>query len=346
MSKYNKKIGTGKLGINLIKSFIDENECYLHEILQENDVGIDAFIEFTKDGENNGRCIAVQIKTGDSYFNADKSECRIPINNHYNYWKNHSLAVYGIVCDYEKKQAFWVSITNFIAENKEAIEEGRIKAISFNAMKLNELNSETFGTIFKQLIYRMLPRVTYQQSLELSYSSFLEEKEIAISLLLRTYVDNIKSWDRCLTMLEEESDEKLLFEIIKYFSYIPYHPDLWGDLEYSPETKKYAKDLIQTIDKKTIIKMLNLTEKGIERGAIGQCIESLISIIPDNKNILIEIISDNYGNYVGINAFLILSYYDPKLVCEKRKYFESILGEISTTVFDFIKEYKDFELYI
>ena len=50
MSKYNKTIGTGKLGINLIKSFIDENECYMHEILQENDVGIDAFIEFTKDG--------------------------------------------------------------------------------------------------------------------------------------------------------------------------------------------------------------------------------------------------------------------------------------------------------
>lgn len=72
MSVYNKSIGTGKLGVNLLKSFIDENECYFHEILQENDVGIDAFIEFTKNGENNGRCIAVQIKTGNSFFNVDK----------------------------------------------------------------------------------------------------------------------------------------------------------------------------------------------------------------------------------------------------------------------------------
>lgn len=346
MSKYNKKIGTGKLGINLIKSFVDENECYLHEILQENDVGIDAFIEFTKDGENNGRCIAVQIKTGDSYFNSDKSECRIPIDNHYNYWKNHSLAVYGIVCDYKRKRAFWVSITNFLEENKEAIEDGRIKAISFDVMTLNELNFGTFGTIFKQLIYEILPRVTYKQSLEFLCSPFLKEKVMAVSLLMRKYVDKIESWDRCIAMLKEESDEKLLIEIIKYLSYIPGNPDLWGDLDYSLETKEYAKELIKTVDKKTMIKMFKLTENGIERGTIGQCIESLISIIPDNENTLTEIVSENHYNYVGINAFLILSYYNPKLVCEKRKYFESLLGEISTTVFDFIEEFGNFELYI
>lgn len=346
MSKYNKTIGTGKLGINLIKSFIDENECYLHEILQENDVGIDAFIEFTKDGENNGRCIAVQIKNGDSYFNSDKSECRIPIDNHYHYWKNHSLAVYGIVCDYERKRAFWVSITSFLEENKEAIKDGRIKAISFDVMKLNELNSETFGTIFKQLIYKMLPKVTYKQALELLCSPFLVEKIIAVSLLMKTYVDNIESWDRCITMLKEESDEELLIELIRYLSYVPHHPDLWGDLDYSPETKEYANELIKTIDKKTIIKMLNLTENGIERGTVGQCIESLISIIPDNENMLTEIVSENHDNHIGINAFLILSYYNSKLVCKKRKYFESILGVESITVIDYIEEFGYFELYI
>jgi hypothetical protein len=346
MSTYNKKLGIGKLGINLIKSFIDENECYFHEILHENDVGIDAFIEFTKEGENNGRCIAVQIKTGESYFNSIKSECHIPIGNHYNYWKNHSLDVYGIVCNYERKQAFWVSITRFIEKNKEAIEDGRIKTISFDIMKLNELNSKTFDTIFKQLIYGMLPRLAYEQSIDLSFSPFQEEKIMAVSLLMRTYVDKFESWDRCIDMLKEESDEELLIEIIKYLSYVPYHPDLWGDLNYSPETKEYAKKLIETVDKKTITKLLSLTENGIERGTIGQCIESLISIIPDNENILTEIVSDNYDNYIGINAFLILSYYNSKLVYEKRIYFESILGEISKTVFDFIEGFGNYELYI
>ena len=126
-------------------------------------------------------------------------------------------------------------------------------------MKLNELNSETFGSIFKQLIYKMLPKVTYKQALELLCSPFLVEKIIAVSLLMKTYVDNIESWDRCITMLKEESDEELLIKLIRYLSYVPHHPDLWGDLDYSPETKEYAKELIKTIDKKTIIKMLNLT---------------------------------------------------------------------------------------
>ena len=72
MSVYNKKIGIGKQGVNFLRTITDENECYFHEIVQENDVGIDAFIEFTKNGENDGRCIAVQIKTGASFFNVDK----------------------------------------------------------------------------------------------------------------------------------------------------------------------------------------------------------------------------------------------------------------------------------
>lgn len=93
MSVYNKKVGIGKQSVNFLRTITDENECYFHEIVQENDVGIDAFIEFTKNGENDGRCIAVQIKAGNSFFNADKTMCKIPIGTHYNYWKNHSLQV-------------------------------------------------------------------------------------------------------------------------------------------------------------------------------------------------------------------------------------------------------------
>lgn len=346
MSTYNLKVGTGKLGVNLLKSFIDENECYFHEILQENDVGIDAFIEFTKDGKNNGRCIAVQIKTGNSFFNVNKSVCNIPIGDHYNYWKNHSLQVFGIVCDYEGKKAFWTSITDFIEKNSKNIENGKIKTISFPVMKINKLDSITFGTIFKPVIYGMLPRISFRESLALSNSTFLTEKELAIDLLLKTYVNDKGSWDRCSTVLQEENDAELLSKIIYYFSYIPYHPDLWGDLACSQETKQYAKTLIQQIDKQTMIKMLSLTEGGIDRGTIGQCVESLISIIPDNSETLVEIIEGNHTNYIGLNAFLILSYYDSQFVLERSKHFIDLLGKTAETVVEFIKEYGNFELYI
>lgn len=346
MSVYNKSIGTGKLGVNLLKSFIDENECYFHEILQENDVGIDAFIEFTKNGENDGRCIAVQIKTGNSFFNVDKSICTIPIGDHYNYWKNHSLQVYGIVCDCENKKAFWISITDFIKENNKSIKNGKIKTISFPVMEINTLDSKTFGTIFKPLIYGMLPRITFQESLALSNSTFLAEKEMAIDLLLKTYVDSKASWDRCLTMLYEEINPELFSKIVYYFSYVSYNPDLWGDLAYSKKTKQYAKTLIQKINKQLMIKMLSLTEDGIERGSIGQCVESLISIVPYKKDFLIEIIEGDYEDYVKFNAFLILSYYDPKFVLKREEHFVSLLDERAKTVIGFIKKFGEYELYI
>jgi len=146
-------------------------------------------------------------------------------------------------------------------------------------------------------------------------------------------------------MLKEDSDENLLSKIIEYFSYVPHHPDLWGDLNYSSETKKYAKKLIQTIDTKTIIKMLNLTEDGIERGTIGQCVESLISIIPNNENILIEIINEYYENHIGINAFLILSSYNPKYIYAQRGFFKNILGEIAALTVEFIEEFGGYDLY-
>lgn len=346
MSVYNQNIGIGKLGVNLIKSFIDENECYFHEILQENDVGIDAFIEFTKDGQNNGRCIAVQIKTGNSFFNVDKSVCNIPIDNHYHYWKNHSLQVYGIVCDYEVKKAFWTSITDFIEKNSKNIEEGRIKAISFPVMKINELDSRTFGSIFKPTIYGLLPQITFCECLALSNSVFFEEKLLSIDLLLKTYVDDKRSWDRCSAMLNEETNTNLLSRIIYYFSYIPHHPDLWGDLAYSEETKQYATTLIRKIDKTTLIKILSLTEAGIERGTIGQCVESLISLLPNIREVLVEIIENDHTSYIGLNAFLILSYYDSKFVLGSGERFIALLGETAETVIAFIKEYGYFELYI
>ena len=61
---------------------------------------------------------------------------------------------------------------------------------------------------------------------------------------------------------------------------------------------------------------------------------------------LTEIVSENHDNHIGFNAFLILSYYNSKLVCKKRKYFESILGVKSITVLDYIEEFGYIELYI
>lgn len=67
MIKYNDKIKRGKLGVNYVTDIVDRCNCYFNKIEQENDIGIDGIIEFTDDSIPTGKCIAVQIKTGESY---------------------------------------------------------------------------------------------------------------------------------------------------------------------------------------------------------------------------------------------------------------------------------------
>ena len=60
------------------------------------DYGIDAIIETRDDKYLSGKLIAVQIKSGDSYFKEQKDNCVIyrgDIKHYYYYWLNHSLPV-------------------------------------------------------------------------------------------------------------------------------------------------------------------------------------------------------------------------------------------------------------
>lgn len=347
MSNYNKAIGKGKLGINFIKSITDENECYFHEIVQENDVGIDAFIEFTKNRENNGKCIAVQIKTGDSYFNANKTECKIPIDGHLKYWKNHSLEVYGIVCDYDKQIAYWTSISNYSTHFNEETEKKIVNKIAFPIMTINTLNSKTYTKYFKSFVYKELPKISLEEANELFKSNYIEEKILAIKILCKNYYNKKITWDKNIEVLKNENDNELLFVAIDNISNITHNPDKWIVFTLNDKVYEYAKDLLLNIDEPTIMKLLSLIEvNDFSRGTIGQAVECIINLLPNKKEILIKIIEKYKSNYIGVNAFLILSYYDTKYISIKSGYFIEIFNEWAKMVIEFYEEFGDYELYV
>lgn len=58
----NKTIKKGERGINYLKTIVDQYECFFHKNDQENDVGLDCFIEFTKNGDETGKIVAIQVK--------------------------------------------------------------------------------------------------------------------------------------------------------------------------------------------------------------------------------------------------------------------------------------------
>lgn len=76
------------------------------------DYGIDAIIETQNDDYATGKMIAVQIKTGDSYFKRMK-DGRVTYRGemkHYHYWMNHSLPVIIVLCSPSSGVIIWERI--------------------------------------------------------------------------------------------------------------------------------------------------------------------------------------------------------------------------------------------
>lgn len=73
------------------------------------DYGIDALIETKEDNCATGKMIAVQIKSGESYFRETEDDCVVfrVDEKHRNYWLNHSLPVIVILYSPSLNRCIW-----------------------------------------------------------------------------------------------------------------------------------------------------------------------------------------------------------------------------------------------
>lgn len=314
MIKYNDKIKKGKLGVNYVTDIVDRCDCYFNKIEQENDIGIDAIIEFTDNTIPTGECIAVQIKAGESYVNRRRNECIIPIENHYEYWKNYCMPVYGIVYILNDNIAYWVDIKRYLNKNKTYIESGELNIIKFKMKSINKFDIESFNKYFKCDVKNTLPEISYEEASKLIASENIDEIYIGINSLAKSYAGKKETWDKLIDMFRKTTDYDMLNEIVFYLAYIPGHGDLWGDLNFSEESKEYARDIINKLNIDEVIKMLSIIdENGIDRGTIGQCVEAIIASINDGDKLLEEIVKNkNLEEEILNNAIAIFAYNYPK----------------------------------
>src|SRR5947209_760179 len=97
MPQYRRSAVTAKQGINFVRSTVENAGSLFIKIEQESDLGIDALLELIENEQPLNQQIAVQIKSGQSYYNEDASECVFPVGTHREYWSKHPLPVFGIV---------------------------------------------------------------------------------------------------------------------------------------------------------------------------------------------------------------------------------------------------------
>lgn len=78
------------------------------------DYGIDAHVEVVESGDATGRLLALQIKSGSSYF--EEEEDGNPVyrvdDDHIQYWLKHSLPVIVVLCDPVQDRVLWQVVSN------------------------------------------------------------------------------------------------------------------------------------------------------------------------------------------------------------------------------------------
>src|SRR5687767_1864862 len=105
-----KSAHLGELGVSLVSRVVHEEFGWLfRRNHQENDFGIDAYIEVvTSNGSVTGQMLAVQIKCGASYFAETNRWGFVYQTKHFNYLANCPIPVLLILCHPETNECYWV----------------------------------------------------------------------------------------------------------------------------------------------------------------------------------------------------------------------------------------------
>lgn len=110
-SRYTSVEDEGVYAIGLI---VAKELAWIFRDQPKADMGIDAHVEVCENRNPLGKLIALQIKSGESWFREETSDGYIYRGSldHLEYWAKHSLPVLVVLYNPEKEKAFWQVVTN------------------------------------------------------------------------------------------------------------------------------------------------------------------------------------------------------------------------------------------
>jgi hypothetical protein len=290
MVLYKQTNVTAKNGINFVRSAVEGAGSLFHKIEAESDLGIDGLIELVRDERPLNRQVAVQIKSGPSYYNASGEECLIPIETHRDYWLNHPLPVVGIVFVPALGVAHWVNIKGYLKDRPSNT------VIRFHTSEANRFDRTTFSKLFVPTVLREVPDLSLAEALNLFDSGKPDESYLGLIVLFRRFPNVPEVWNRLVQRLVERPASETPPVLVYFLAHIPWH----GDIAYigepiTRETKAHATGLLLHLSRDQVVKLLGFIdeETSISRGAIGQSVEAIISSLPNATEFLKDIVFDS-----------------------------------------------------
>ncbi len=110
LPKYTQSKKKGRDGLNIVTKIVEKTfDWIVRPNHQEDDYGIDAYIDITIDGYVTGKSIAIQIKSGESYLKELNNEFWnfIGEKKHLNYYLNHDTPILIVLVDLVMEIAYW-----------------------------------------------------------------------------------------------------------------------------------------------------------------------------------------------------------------------------------------------
>ncbi|WP_218157011.1 DUF4365 domain-containing protein [Amycolatopsis saalfeldensis] len=107
---------TERIGVDLVALAVSKHLGWLFREQPVNDVGIDAHVEIVENSEVIPRLLAVQIKSGLSFFDQPVPDGKgwwfRPSDAHVKYWTNHVLPVVVVLVNPETDRIHWQIVTS------------------------------------------------------------------------------------------------------------------------------------------------------------------------------------------------------------------------------------------
>ena len=164
-----------RLGVNAVAAFAAANNLIWREN-NSKDVGIDGHLEYVNEaGMATGRMIALQIKSGPSFFRHDDGESWrfYPEEKHRTYWERFPVPVIVVLHKPDTGESFWIDVRH--AYRRGAQDEAVAISVSKNqtlssitGVKLFE-NAGVFSGVFMDSVEEVLLALVNTRSAEAAF---------------------------------------------------------------------------------------------------------------------------------------------------------------------------------
>lgn len=184
------KPNTERLGIAELEALFATVGWYFREQFVK-DIGVDAQVEIVEKNCSTGNLIAIQVKSGMSYFSETTTEHIIhrPEKRHVEYWLKHCLPVIIVLYNTDEKILYWTDI------NKNKLEELQ-RSYKIVIPKKQQLNKKNINNLKKVLDYskldhrfnRLLFDVSWMQLVAQNETVYVEYEDWVNKSLSRTSI--------------------------------------------------------------------------------------------------------------------------------------------------------------